>query len=228
MRQLTAFITVVLLTGLGFTGIGNAQTQQVVQMQGTIQAVDCQNQELTLTTSGGATTFAATSQTAVYVNGTPAQLCALQSDIGAPATVSVVPSNSEFVLGQVNVTAPQAAAQPTTATAHSSTSSVLGIAVGALLLAGVAYLIGHNSANNTPAPAPASNWYDEHQAWNNNCTSQPGPGGQWGRQAQMNNWCAQNQRFRNGQPDQQWNQQHPWDHGRASDSGGPIASAEQK
>jgi len=225
MRQLTAFVTVVLLACLGFAGIGNAQTQQFVQMQGTIQAVDCQNQQLTLTNSGGTTTFLATSQTAVYLNGTLTQLCALQSYTGAPATVSVTPSDNEFVLGQVNVTAPQAAS----ATAKpSTTSSVLGIAVGALLLAGIAYLIGHNAANNNPAPAPASNWYGEHQAWNASCNSQPGPGGQWGRQPQTSNWCAQNQRYRNGQPDQQWTQQHPWDHGRSNDGAASDTGAQSQ
>src|SRR5579872_2665693 len=129
MRQLTAVVTVVLITCLGLASVGSAQAQQPLQIQGTLQAANCQAQEITVNTSGGASTFAVTNQTAIYVNGTLTPVCSLQSFVGAPVTVYLVPSNSQFVLGRVDVSAPQAASQPASSVAASSSSTVVGIAL---------------------------------------------------------------------------------------------------
>ncbi len=148
MRRLTAIITMVLLGSLGLVGIGNAQTQSV-QIQGTIQAVDCQTQQLTLNTAGGPTTLQVTNQTAIYANGAPASLCALQSVVGAPATALVAPSDNQFVLGRVDVGASVAPAQPAPGTVlPPSTSPIVGIALAALVFGGLAYLILHHPNNN--------------------------------------------------------------------------------
>lgn len=148
MRRLIAIITMVLLGSLGLVGTGNAQLQSV-QIQGTIQAVDCQTQQLILNTSGGPTTLQVTNQTAIYANGTPASLCALGSVVGAPATALVAPSDNQFVLGRVDVGASVTPAQPAPGTVLApSTPPIVGIAIGALLLGGLAYLILHHPNNN--------------------------------------------------------------------------------
>jgi len=181
MRTLTAAAAVVMMVGvacLGFAGIGDAQTTGL-QVQGTLAGVNCQTGQVVLNTSGGQTTLDATDQSAVDLNGSPIALCSLASYTGAAATATVVPSNNEFVLGQLNVTA-QAAAAPAPATV-SSGSSVLGIALGALAIGALAYMIGRNSAP-APQPVPAYN----NNGYNNNYRGQ-------GQRCQTNNNNNNNQ-----------------------------------
>ncbi|HLN13751.1 MAG TPA: hypothetical protein VK587_11195 [bacterium] len=181
MRTLTAavaVVTMVMVACLGFAGIGDAQTTGL-QVQGTLAGVDCQSQQLTLNTSGGSTTVQSTNQSALYLNGAPIALCSLASYTGAAATATVVPDNSTFVLGQLNVTA-HAAAAPAPATV-SSGSSVLGIALGALAIGALAYMIGRNSAP-APQPVPAYN----NNGYNNNYRGQ-------GQRCQTNNNNNNNQ-----------------------------------
>jgi hypothetical protein len=148
MRHLTAIVTVVLLACLGLAGTANAQAQQPLQLQGTIQAVDCPAQQLTLYTSGGPATLQVTGQTAIFLNGTPTSLCSLQASIGAPATGLVVPSGSEFVLGQIDVGTPQDAAPPAPASVEvPGASSLVGVAFGAFLLGGLVSLIAQSAAS---------------------------------------------------------------------------------
>jgi hypothetical protein len=175
MRHLTAIVTVALLACLGLAGIGNTEVQQPLQIQGTLEAVDCQAQQLTLNASGSVTTFQSTGQTAVFVNGTLTQLCSLQSRIGAPVTVLVAPSGDQFVLGRVDVSAPQAV-PPSVGT--STGPSIAGIAIGALLLGGLAYLIIRNANNNR-----ANNNYDRYDYYR-------GPGDTYGpyRRCPDNSW----------------------------------------
>lgn len=157
MRRLTAVTTMVLLACLALAGTGSAQTQAPLQIQGTIQAVDCQSGAVSLATSSGTLTAQATNDTTASVNGSAVSFCSLQSYTGDQATATLYPSNSEFVLSQVAVSAPQAAAP-----APTSSSSAIGVAVGALLLGGIiGYLVGHN---NPPAPvsAPAYDYQGHH------------------------------------------------------------------
>ncbi len=166
MRRLTATIIVTLLACLGLADIGNAQVPQALQIQGTIQAVDCQAQQLTLNTSGGTTTLQSTGQTAIFVPGGLTQLCSLQAFIGAPAAVLVTPSDNQFILNRVDVGAPQAASQPALQAAPATgetpgASSTAGIILGGLLLGGLAYLLLNNSNANNNSYAPAGpHWPD--------------------------------------------------------------------
>jgi hypothetical protein len=137
----------VFLACLALAGTGSAQTAAPLQIQGTIQGVDCQTGAVNLATSSGTLTVQATNDTTASVNGSAVSLCSLESYAGDQATATLYPSNSEFVLSQVAVSAPQAAAP-----APASKSSAIGVAVGAILLGGIiGYLLGHN---NPPAPGP--------------------------------------------------------------------------
>ncbi len=176
MRRVTAVITGLLLACFGFAEAGSAQAQQPLQVQGTLEAANCQAQELTLNTSGGAATFPVTNQTAIYVNGRLTSVCALAPLAGAPVTAYLVPENSQFILGRLDVSAPQGASPPAPAgvAAPPSSSTAVGIALGALVLGGLAYLILHNA---TSHPAPAYDYghrYDPRYCdgdrnWNARC-----------------------------------------------------------
>lgn len=151
MRHVTAIAVSVLLACLAVAGTGSAQTLQPVQIQGTIQSVDCQSGQVTLATAGGSDTFQADNQTAAYVNGTPADFCSLRSYTGAQATASVIPTGNQFDLSQINVTSQ--AASPSTA--GSILSSPVAIGIGALLLGGlIGYMVGHHNSNPQPVYSP--------------------------------------------------------------------------
>lgn len=154
MRHVTAITVTVLLACLALAGTGNAQTVQPVQIQGTIQSVDCQNGQVTLATAGGNDTFQATDQTAAYINGASASFCSLQSYTGASATAVLIPTGSAFNLSQINVTA-QAAAPSPSSTPGSILSSPVAIGIGALLLGGIiGYVVGHQNTQAQPAYTP--------------------------------------------------------------------------
>jgi len=61
------------------------------------------------------------------------------------------------------------------------------------------------------------NWHDNHQNWTSRCTPAADSQGRWGQQRQWDAWCKQNMRYHPAQPDQQWRNAHPWDHGNQSD-----------
>jgi hypothetical protein len=161
MRHVTAVAVSVLLACLALAGTGNAQTYQPVQVQGTIQSVDCQNGRVTLATAGGADTFQATNQTVAYVNGASTSFCSLQSYSGASATAVLVPTGNAFDLSQINVTS-QAAAP---STSGSILSSPVAIGIGALLLGGlIGYVVGHNNAQPQPQPVYSPYGYNYYPA----------------------------------------------------------------
>ncbi len=150
MRRLSVVTVMVLLPCLGLAGVANAQVAQSLQVQGTVQSVDCQAGQVSLATSGGTDTFQATDQTAAYANGTAVPLCSLQSYVGDSATATVVPAGSALTLAQIAVTGPQTAA-PTPSPSKSILSSPIAVGLGALLLGGIiGYVIGHRSAAQTP------------------------------------------------------------------------------
>ena len=71
-------------------------------------------------------------------------------------------------------------------------------------------------------PAPSytygdRNWSWDHQNWMAQCAPRADRYGRWGRDRRTDNWCANNQRFRRGDPDGQWRYDHPWDSGRGPD-----------
>jgi hypothetical protein len=91
----------ILLPVVGLSGI--AQAQSPVQIQGTVQAVDCKAHTIILGSPGTSNTVAAAPFTAVLVNSTNVPLCSLQQYIGASATAWLVASGSEFIVTRIDV-----------------------------------------------------------------------------------------------------------------------------
>jgi hypothetical protein len=152
MRNAIALLLGTLLSVLGLTGIGLAQSS--VQVRGTIQAVDCQSQTIVLNNANGSNTVAATGSTAVVVNSTSVSFCTLQQYVGASATAWLVPGGNEFLLSRIDVVGPATtAAQPAPAPAVHSPST-LGIVLGVLAVGAIGYIIGRNSTSQ-PAYQPA-------------------------------------------------------------------------
>lgn len=158
MRHITAAGVSVLVACLALAGTGYAQTYpyqpyqpyQQVQVQGTIQSVDCQSGQVTLSTAGGSESFQASNQTAAYVNGSSVSLCSLQSYTGDSATATLVPTGNALALSQINVTA-----QAAPSTGGSILSSPVAVGVGALLLGGlIGYFLGHQNQPQTPVYTP--------------------------------------------------------------------------
>jgi hypothetical protein len=147
VTAITATTLTVLVACLGLAATGDAQVPQAVQIQGTLQAADCQNGRVTLTTASGDDSFQATNQTAAYVNGGAVDFCSLQSYAGDSATAMLIPTGRAFELSQINVSTPPAPAS-------GSTLSPVAVGIGALLLGGlIGYVVGHQQAQAQPLPA---------------------------------------------------------------------------
>ena len=102
-------------TALGILAVilsvsGIAQAQSWIQVQGTIQAVDCQTNILVLNARDGTHAFPMAGNASVFINSTPAGFCTLGQYIGSYATVSVTAMGSQLVAGRVDVSV--AAAPP--------------------------------------------------------------------------------------------------------------------
>ena len=154
MRKVTALVLGVLLPVLGPAGIGQAQS--AVQVQGTIQAVDCQNQTIVLSGPGGSSTVGATESTAILVNSTSVSFCALGQYVGDPASAWLLPSGDEFIVTQIDVVDSAATTAPPSQAPAVSSPSPLELVIGAIAIAGLAYLVGRQSASQTaPVLQPA-------------------------------------------------------------------------
>ncbi|HET7266366.1 MAG TPA: hypothetical protein VFL28_16995 [bacterium] len=152
MRHVTAIAVSVLLACLALAGTGDAQPAQPIQVQGTIQSVDCQSGHVTLTTAGGSDTFQATNETVAYVNGSSVSFCSLQSYAGDSATAVLIPTGNAFELTQINVTAQTAAPS----TSGSLLSNPVAVGIGALLLGGlIGYMVGHHNTQPQTVDPPA-------------------------------------------------------------------------
>lgn len=102
MRRITALMLGLLLIVLGAPGI--AAGQNLVQIQGMIQSVDCQTFTLVLRGAGGIVNIVpGTGYTAVFVNGAPVGFCTLQQYIGGYAVASVTAVGSQWVAGRIDV-----------------------------------------------------------------------------------------------------------------------------
>lgn len=112
MRKPIALLLGTLLPLLGLSGIGHAQPS--IQVQGTIQSVDCQTLAVVLRDpgSGISNTIVAAPDTPVLVGSTSIAFCALEQYIGAPAGAWLVASGNEFVATRIDVFGPAAAAPP--------------------------------------------------------------------------------------------------------------------
>ena len=144
MRQATALLLGILLPLLGLSGIGNAQS--AVQVQGTIQAVDCQSQTVVVSGPGGTNTVPVAAYTPVLVNSTSVPFCALQQYIGAPATVWLVASGNEFVATRIDVLGEAAVVPPPLPVAPVEEVSadplpIVGIVLGTIAVAGLIFLL---------------------------------------------------------------------------------------
>jgi hypothetical protein len=83
---------------------GITQAQNVIAIQGIIQAADCQANTLTLKTAdGSARVLSTASSTAVFVNSAAAGLCMLPQYVGSDATVWITASGNQLLAGRVDV-----------------------------------------------------------------------------------------------------------------------------
>ena len=143
MRKAIAVLIGVLLPFLGLAGVGQAQS--AIQVQGTIQSVDCQNGTVELNGPTGSNTLAATDYTAVLVNSTSVPFCTLQQYVGAPATVWLVASGSEFEVTRIDVLGPAAVAYPPAPVVTVAPLSIVGVVLGTVAVAGLLYLLVHDN-----------------------------------------------------------------------------------
>jgi hypothetical protein len=139
MRKIIAVMLGALLPLLGVAGVGQAQS--AVQVQGTIESVDCEGGTVVLSTPGGSDTIGAADSTAVLVNSTSVPFCSLEGYIGAPAAVWLVPDGSQFSATQIDVTGP--AAEVPVPAAGVSPLPIVGIVLGTIVVAGLVYLLVH-------------------------------------------------------------------------------------
>ncbi|HET8998211.1 MAG TPA: hypothetical protein VFP86_01045 [bacterium] len=146
MRQATALLLGVLLPLLGLSGIGNAQS--AVQLQGTIQAVDCQAQTIVVSGPGGTNTVPVAPNTPVLVNSTSVPFCALQQYIGAPASVWLAAYGNEFVATRIDVVGEAAVVPPPYVAPVEEVSAdplpIVGIVLGTIAVAGLIFLLTHD------------------------------------------------------------------------------------
>lgn len=145
MRKATALVVGTLLALLGLSGTGQAQSS--IQLQGTIQAVDCGAQTVVLAAPGTSNTIAAASYTAVLVNSTSVPFCALTQFVGAPASAWLVASGSEFVATRIDVVG-QVAVAPVYPVAPVTTVveplPIEGIVLGTIIVAGLLFLLARD------------------------------------------------------------------------------------
>jgi hypothetical protein len=138
MRKAIALLVGTLLPLLGFSEIGQAQSS--VQVEGTIEAVDCQAQTLVLSTPGTSNTVAVAPYTAVLVNSTSVPFCSLQQYLGAEATAWLLANGNEFVATRIDVVAGVAAVPPAPAVVVAPLP-IVGIVLGTIVVAGLAFLL---------------------------------------------------------------------------------------
>lgn len=102
MTKLGAMTVGMIVAGLMGPGIVHAQN--VIGIQGTIQAADCQANTLALkATDGSSRVFSAASSTAVFVNSAAASFCTLPQYVGSGATVWITASGDQLLAGRVDV-----------------------------------------------------------------------------------------------------------------------------
>ncbi len=123
---------------LAMSGIASAQSS-AVNVQGTIDAVDCQAQTMVIDTSNGQQTFATSDNAFTNVDSANLPFCSLEGYVGAPATVWLASENSQLVVTEVNVTGPVATTQP--AAEGVSPLPIWGAVLGTVVVAGLLYLV---------------------------------------------------------------------------------------
>jgi hypothetical protein len=111
MTKFVAMMVGMVVAGLMVPNIVHAQN--VIPIQGTIQAADCQVNTLTLNASDGSHVFQVAPSTAVFVNSARTEgVCTLQQYIGSNATVWVTANGDQLLAGRVDVSAAPAPVVP--------------------------------------------------------------------------------------------------------------------
>ncbi len=141
MRKAAALLLGTLLPFLGLSGIGQAQS--FVQIQGTIQAVDCQDQTVVLSGPSASNRVDVGPYTAVLVNSTRVPFCSLQQYLGASATAWLLASGSEFLATRIDVIA-QVYVAPPPPTVVVEPLPIEGIVLGTIIVAGLAFLLARD------------------------------------------------------------------------------------
>src|SRR5438105_8370344 len=139
MRRATALVLGAMLPLLGLSGVGQAQSS--LQIQGTIQAVDCQAQTVVLSGPGSANTIAAAPYTAVLVSATSVPFCTLAQYIGAETTVWLVPTGNEFRATRIDVLGPVAVVPAPPPQVVAAPLPIAEIVLGTIVVAGLVYLL---------------------------------------------------------------------------------------
>ena len=111
MKRGVAVLIGVLVALLGLSDVGRAQPPASVQVQGTIRAVDCYAQTVTLDTGGGTGVYRAAGAATIRINSSTVPLCALQQYLGASATVWLTAAGNELLITRIDAVG-QAAAPP--------------------------------------------------------------------------------------------------------------------
>jgi len=141
MQRTVALMLGVLMAVLGVSGVGQAQSTSGVQVQGVIEAVDCQSGTVQLSSPSGTNTIYAAQDTVALVGATSVPFCGLQDYVGAPATAWLVPNGDQFSATQVAVTGP--APMPAPPSAAISPLPLVGVVLGTVVDAGLVYLLVH-------------------------------------------------------------------------------------
>ena len=141
MKTLIATAIAIFVSFLGFNGVGQAQT--AAELQGSVDAVDCQSGTLTLDSAGNTETIYASDQTAVAVEESSVPFCTLEGYVGAPVDVWVAPYGSEFIATQIDVTGPV----PVLAATQTAIAPmpIAGTVLGTVLISGLLYLVSHDA-----------------------------------------------------------------------------------
>jgi hypothetical protein len=137
VQKLIAVAIAVMIPFLGLSGIGHAET--TAELQGTIEAVDCQSGAVTLDTGGTAAVIDASDTTAVAVEDSSVPFCALEGYIGAPADAWVVPDGEQLLATQVDVVGPVAVVPA--AVEAIAPLPIVGTVLGTVLYDGLLYLL---------------------------------------------------------------------------------------
>jgi hypothetical protein len=101
MRRVAAVALAVVVVILGAAGAGSAQN--FIQVNGVIQAYDCQTNALVLRAPDGVHVFPLAPNAAVYLNSTPLAFCALRQYVGSYAVASVGANEGQFFAARVDV-----------------------------------------------------------------------------------------------------------------------------
>jgi hypothetical protein len=150
VRRLAALMCF-LVACLGIAAPGNAQPYQSVQLRGTIQAVDCDAQQLTFLGPNGPTVLRSTLATVLRVDGVATPLCDLAPLVGADATVSILAVGGQLVIAQLDATGAAAASAPPPTAPYAPPPAapatvgpappIAGIVLGTVLFGGLVYLL---------------------------------------------------------------------------------------